>query len=163
MSKENINQKCRLENIDVTRNYFVDEIEHNELMRIKYTKYCTTLNYIEHLLTLLLPFTDAFASLLGIPLGITSSAIGLKIWIITGIKKYKPIIKKKKNNDNEISLRAKTKLNDIEVLISKVLIDSNISHDEFVLINNALKKWLYKKGNQKLKDWNSLSQILVYL
>ena len=106
---------------------------------------------------------DAFASLLGIPIGITSSAIGLKIWIIAGIKKYKPIIKKKKNNDNEILLRAKTKLNDIEVLISKVLIDSNISHDEFVLINNALKKWLYKKGNQKLKDWNSLSQILVYL
>ena len=49
-------------------------------------------------------------------------------------------MKKKKNNDNEILLRAKTKLNDIEVLISKVLIDSNISHDEFVLINNALKK-----------------------
>ena len=39
MSKENINQKFRLENIDVTRNYFVDEIEDNELMRIKYTKY----------------------------------------------------------------------------------------------------------------------------
>ena len=86
---------------------------------------------------------SAFGSLLGIPIGITSSAIGLKIWIIAGIKKYKPIIKKKKNNDNEILLRAKTKLNDIEVLISKVLIDSNISHDEFVLINNALKKWLY--------------------
>ena len=29
----------------------------------------------------------------------------------------------------------------IEVLISKVLIDSNISHDEFVLINNELKEF----------------------
>ena len=60
MSKENINQKFRLENIDVTRNYFVYEIEHNALMRKKYKKYCTTLNYIEHLLTLLFPFTGGF-------------------------------------------------------------------------------------------------------
>ena len=36
---------------------------------------------------------------------------------------------------------AKSKLNSIEVLISKALIDSNISHDEFVLINNVLKEY----------------------
>ena len=35
---------------------------------------------------------------------------------------------------------AKSKLNHIEVLISKALIDSNISHDKFVLINNVLKE-----------------------
>ena len=34
---------------------------------------------------------------------------------------------------------AKSKLNNMEVLISKALIDTNISHDEFVLINNMLK------------------------
>ena len=33
----------------------------------------------------------------------------------------------------------------MEVLISKALIDSNISHDEFVLINNVLKEY----GNMK--------------
>ena len=32
---------------------------------------------------------------------------------------------------------AKTKLNSIEVLISKALIDSDVSHSEFVLVNNA--------------------------
>ena len=36
---------------------------------------------------------------------------------------------------------AKSKLNTIEVLISKALIDSVISHDEFVLINNILKEY----------------------
>ena len=35
---------------------------------------------------------------------------------------------------------AKSKLNSIEVLISKALIDSNIGLDEFVLINNVLKE-----------------------
>ena len=35
---------------------------------------------------------------------------------------------------------AKSKLNSIEVLTSNALIDLNISHDEFVLINNLLKE-----------------------
>ena len=35
---------------------------------------------------------------------------------------------------------ANSKLNSIEVLISKALIDSNISNDEFILINDALKE-----------------------
>ena len=38
-------------------------------------------------------------------------------------------------------LLAKSKLNSIEVLIAKDLINSNISHDEFVLINNARKEF----------------------
>ena len=49
------------------------------------------------------------------------------------------IIKKKKNKNDRIVLLAKPKLNSIEVLISKALIDSNISYDQFVLINNVLK------------------------
>ena len=36
---------------------------------------------------------------------------------------------------------AKSKLNSIEILISKALIDSNINHDEFILINNVLKEY----------------------
>ena len=75
----------------------------------------------------------AFASLLGIPPGITSSAIGLKICAIAaGTKKYKSLIKKKKKKHGKIVLSAKSKLNSIDVLISKALIDSNTSHDEFV-------------------------------
>ena len=35
---------------------------------------------------------------------------------------------------------AKSKLISIEYLIPNALIDSNISHDEFVLINNVLKE-----------------------
>ena len=49
------------------------------------------------------------------------------------------MIKKKKKKHGKIVFLAKFKLNSIEVLISKALIDSNISHDESVLTNNALK------------------------
>ena len=50
------------------------------------------------------------------------------------------IIKKTKKEHDKIELWANTKLNSIEALISKVFIDSNINHDEFVLINNVLKE-----------------------
>ena len=40
-----------------------------------------------------------------------------------------------------MALQAKSKLNSIEVFISKALIDSNIIHDKFVLINKALKEF----------------------
>ena len=54
---------------------------------------------------------------------------------------YNVIIRKKKNKQNIIPLLAKSTLNSIEVLISKVVINTNISHDEFVLINNVLKEY----------------------
>ena len=76
------------------------------------------------------------------PIGITSSAIGLKIYVITtGIKNYKSISNKKKKKHGKVILLARSTLNGIEVLISKVLIDSNISHQEFALINNVLKEF----------------------
>ena len=50
-------------------------------------------------------------------------------------------------------LLAKFKLNTIEVLISKDLTDSNNSHDEFVLVNNALKKLYDMK--EEIKTYNN--------
>ena len=51
---------------------------------------------------------------------------------------------------------AKSKLKSIEILISKVLIDSNISHDQFVLINNMLKEFYEMKKEIK----NSVKQFI---
>ena len=81
-------------------------------------------------------YISAFASIVGIAIGITSSVVGLKYFVITAvIKNYKSIIKKKKKKHDKLVLSAKSKSNSIEVLISKALIDSVICHDEFVLIN----------------------------
>ena len=57
------------------------------------------------------------------------------------IKKYKSMIKKKKKKYDKIALLTKTKLKNKTVLISKVLVDSCISHDEFVLLNNILREY----------------------
>ena len=60
----------------------ITEIEQNELMSNKHIKACMTLNYFEHFLILASAVSgcfsiSAFAVLLGTPIGITSSAIGL--------------------------------------------------------------------------------------
>ena len=49
------------------------------------------------------------------------------------------IINNQMKKHDKIILLAKSQLNRIGVLIFEVLIDSNISHDEFVLINNVPK------------------------
>ena len=63
----------------------------------------------------------------------------LKRWkicaITAGIKKYRPVIKKK--------------LNSTEILICKALNDSYVSLYEFVSVNDALKK--YDEMKEKIK------------
>ena len=50
---------------------------------------------------------------------------------------------------DKIVLLGKTKLHTIKVLISKALINSYISHEEFVSVNNVLKE--YNKINPEIR------------
>ena len=130
-------------------------------MSKKHKKICNyiiwALNYIEHLLIAISTITGcvsifAFASLIGVPIGITSSAIRLQICVITGgTKKYKSKIKKKNKMHDKIVFLAKSKLNTIEVLISNAWIDSNISHDNFFVINKVPKEFYGKIKNSNDK------------
>ena len=79
---------------------------------------------------------------------IASSAVAKRNYVVTAvIKKSKSIIKKKK----KIVLITKNKLNTV-VLISKVSMNSNISHHELVLINNVLKEYDMKDGIKNSND-----------
>ena len=122
MVEENISQEFRLKNKDETKYYLIEKINRNELMSKRDIKGCTTLNYIEHFLILsstitVCVFSSSFASLVSIPIVITSSVIGLNTCAINpGIKKYKSIIKEKNRKHDKIFLLAKSKLNSIAVL-----------------------------------------------
>ena len=99
-----MNQEFRLKKIDEIRNYLIEEINRNELMSKKHKKVCRVLNYVDHSLIVFSAITGCvsisdFTSLVVIPIGITSSAPGLKMSVITvGIKKYKSINKKRKRS-----------------------------------------------------------------
>ena len=47
MAEENIIQEFRMKNREETKNYFIEERNHNELMSKKNKKICTALNLIE--------------------------------------------------------------------------------------------------------------------
>ena len=80
----------------------MNEIKHNDLISEKYQKTCKYSNYAEHVLILVLTITgcvsiSAFASLVCVPVGITSSAVGIKICAITaGIKRYSQLWRKRR-------------------------------------------------------------------
>ena len=104
MSKEHISQEFQIKNIDKTRNYLTKEINQNELMSRKHKKVCKGFNYIDYLFIVISTTTScvsifAFVSLVGIQIGITSSAIRLKICARTaGIIQYNSTIKKSKRS-----------------------------------------------------------------
>ena len=54
-------------------------------------------------------------------------------------------------------LLAKTKLNTIEILFSKALMDFYISHEEFVSVNNVVREY-----NQMKEEIRNLETLVEY-
>ena len=81
--------------IDETRNYILEEIQYNGLMNEKREKVCRALNYFKYFLVFVSAVSEcvsnsAFTSLVSVDVGITSSALVLKIYALTArFKKYK--------------------------------------------------------------------------
>ena len=87
MTEENISPKIKLKDVDKAKKYIIEEINQNEVIRQKHKKVCGILNYIEHLIILDSTVFGCFSisalvSSVCIPVGITSSAIGLNICVI---------------------------------------------------------------------------------
>ena len=83
----------------------MEEINQNQLMGKKNKNVSRVLNYVDHLFIVISRITgsvsiSAFASLVGIPIGITNSAISLKICAIAaGIKMQNELkIRKRKRS-----------------------------------------------------------------
>ena len=79
MTEKDISQEFSLKSEEIN-NYFIKEIDQNELLCNKNKKVYTTLNYNEHFLTLAFAVTicisiSPFASLVDISKGIMSSTI----------------------------------------------------------------------------------------
>ena len=125
--------KCRLSEIIGIEIYFHEEI--NQCIK-KLSKYVTTFDYIDKILTVLSATTGgvsiiSFASVVGATVGIASASFTL-LFSVTGIiKKLLSITRNKKKKHNKILMLAKSKLHSIETLVSQTLIDMEISHEEF--------------------------------
>ena len=69
------------------------------------------------------------------------------------LKSISQRLKKKKETHDKMVLLPKSKLNRIDILISKALTDSGISHDKFALIKNMLKE--FYDTEEEIKNSNN--------
>ena len=133
--------KIRLDKITENENYFHEEINQRKLCNKKLSKYVAAFDYIDKVLIALSATTGgvsicSFTSNVGAPVRIASARFTLMFSLTRGIiKKLLSITRrKKKKKHDKILMLTKTKLNNIETLISQALIDMEISHEEFVTI-----------------------------
>ena len=133
--------KYRLDEINKKRDYFNNEIKERKDIIKKLNKYLVSLDYLDKIfITLSALFGTlsiaSYASVVGIPAGITGASLTLVFTIGMGISKsLLKLTKKRKKKHNKIIVLAK-KLNTIDTLLSSALNDSEINHEEFTNIIN---------------------------
>ena len=90
----------------------------------------------------------SFTVVIGAPVGKLSASCSLAFSLTTGmIKKVLQITRnKKKKKTHKILVLARSKLNSIETLISKALIDYKISYEEYETVI------MKKKNTKKMKE-----------
>ena len=110
------------------------------------------------------------ATLVGAPVGIASAGFTIFFSLATGIiKKLLKTTREKKKKHDKILMLAKSKLNSIESLVFRALIDMKISNEEFITIlkekdkdekmkedvRNVSEKLEEKQENTRLNNLNS--------
>ena len=146
----------RLDKINKIRDYFNNEIKERKDIIKKLNKYLVSFDYLDKIfITLSASFGTlsiaSYASVVGIPAGITGASLTLVFTIGTGItKSLLKLTKKRKKKHNKIIVLAKNKLNMIDKLLSSALNDSKISHEEFTNIINETS--IYENIKENIKE-----------
>ena len=148
----NDSTKFRLDETNKIKDYLNAEIKERKNIVKKIIKYIVAFDYAGKLfITLSASFGTlsiaSYATVIGIAVGIAGASLTLIFTVTAGvIKKLLNITRKKKKKHNKIIALARSKLNIIETLISRALIDFDISHEEFSEI-------IYEKNNyEQMKD-----------
>ena len=132
--------KYRLDEINKIKEYFDNEIKERKDIIKELSKYIVSFDYLDKIfITLSASFGTlsiaSYASVVGIPAGITGASLTLLFTTGTGISKsLLKLTKKRKKKHNKIIVLPKNKLNTIDTLLSSALNDSKISHEEFTNI-----------------------------
>ena len=151
----NVN-KYRLDEIIKIRDYVDNEIKERKNIIKKLNKCLVSFDYLgKILITLSASFGTlsiaSYASVVGIPAGMTGASLTLVFTTGTGISKsLLKLTKKRKKKHNKIIVLAKNKLNMIDTSLSSALNDSEISHEEFA--NIITETNIYEKKKENIKE-----------
>ena len=155
--------KYRLDEINKIKEYFDAEIKERKDIVKKISKYIVAFNFADKVfITLSASFGTlsiaSYATVVGIPAGITGASLTLIFTVTTGVvKTLLNITRKKKKKHNKIITSARSKLNIIENLISQALIDFEITHEEFSKI--IYEKNYYEQIIDNIKSVKSINDL----
>ena len=150
------NQQFQLNKINEIEDYFITEIKERELMSKKLSKYISLFDYFDKsLIVLSVTSGDVsvalFATVIGVPIGITSASLSLAFRLCARlVKKLLKATRKRKKKHNKIVMLARSKLNSIENKISEALINNQISHEDFITIINEERNYRELKANIRM-------------
>ena len=136
----------RLDEINKIKDYLNSEIKGRKDIIKKISKYIVAFDYADKVfIRLSASFGTlniaSYATVVGIPAGLTGTSLTLISTVTTGVvKTLLNITRKKKKKHNKIIALPRSKLNIIEDLISQALIDFERTHEEF-------SKIIYEKNN----------------
>ena len=142
----NDQQQFILNKINEIKDYFISEIKEIELMSKRLSEYITSFDYFDKSLIVLSVTTGSisvasFATIIGAPAGIVRASFSLTFSMFIGVvKKLLITTINKKKKHNKIVMLARSKLSSIESEISETLMNSGISHKDFMTIINEEKK-----------------------
>ena len=128
-------------------------------MSKRLSKYIASFDYFDKLLIVLSLATGSisiasFTTVIGAPVGMMSASCSLAFSITAGfVKKFLKTTRNKKKKHNKIVMLARNKLNTIESKISEVLINNEISHEDFLFILNEQMK--YRELKESIGMMNS--------
>ena len=164
---ETINLECkelledqsnyRLCEISQIKNYFSEEIQYQQSLTNKLSKYLTIFDYSNKILTVVLAVfseTNIFSNvnnkqLLGLITFVFSLPFSLSFGIIIKLQQETKLRKKK---HNKLLYLAKNKLDCVEILISNSIRDGIISHDEFLEILKEKKEYNGLKNKDEIEN-----------
>ena len=155
--------KYRLDEINKIKEYFDNEIKGRKDIVKKLNKYLLSFDYLDKMfIALSASFGTlsiaSYAAVVGIPVGIAGSSLTLIFTIGAGINKsLLKVSKKRKKRHNKIIALAKIRLNMIDTLLSSLLNDSKISHEEFTNIID--EKNIYENIKENIKDTAELRSL----
>ena len=147
----------RLNEICKIKNYFNEEIQYQQFLTSKLSKYFTVFDYSNKILTVVLTVfsgTNIFSNvknkqLLGLISSVFSLLFSLSFRIIIKLQQETKLRKKK---HNKLLYLAKNKLDCIEMLIINSIKDGIISRDEFLEILKEKKEYNGLKNEGKIES-----------
>ena len=146
VNKANLSEQTKLRLSEIIKKL----IKRNDAVK-KLSKYVTAFDCIDNTLIVLNATSSGVCIILsaivvGAPVGITNLIFTLNFSLTARtIKKLLSITRNKKKEHDKILMLPKSKLDSIETLVSQVLIDIEISHEEFNEIIREKQKYKRRK------------------